>query len=561
MQALGWATLNSFWQMAVLWCLFSVSNHFIRLSANAKYRMAVSALFLGFGWFVASAVLYHQNQSSAYAFFQNTVPNSNGLLTACLLSASLAYLSLLMFPAYRLFRNWQFVQAVKKEGLSKAHLNYRLFVKNIAGHLGIKKNVRLVVSDLVHSPITVGYVKPMILLPVAALNNLSTAQVEAILLHELSHIRRYDYLVNFIVTVIHTLLYFNPFVKFFMTVVENERETCCDELVLQFGYDKVGYASALLHLEKTSAQHKVLTLAAAGKQNLLTRIEKIVGMEKKKTFRLVQIVPLAAALFCVLLFNSVLIIQDAKVGTAMSYAGDTVLMPWHLEKSGKRKIIPSLRNELAPADCPEAVAATPTPEIEVEIYNGQALPLEEMPHEEALAELPPANDLLHQVDYNETEGQLTKDEKADVKTAVEATKKVFRALQLKEIDAAIADAMTEREKALLHQAYLHELNKLNWNNVEKNLNANYDALNWDRIKTDLTLAMKQVKMDSLQTVLSQALTELEKVENQLQKAQTKLQCNPVPDASVHEIKEAKITLRQNLDSLRKAARPKKIVQL
>src|SRR5205823_1023949 len=158
---------------------------------------------------------------------------------------------------------------------------------------------------LVSSPVTIGYLKPIILLPVAALNHLSTAQVEAVLLHELSHIRRYDYLINLIVSVIHTLLYFNPFVKAFINTMEAEREACCDELVLQFGYDKVGYASALLHLEKTSRQYQALALAAAGKQNLLTRIEKIVGMEKKKTFKLVQIVPLFLALFCILLFNSV----------------------------------------------------------------------------------------------------------------------------------------------------------------------------------------------------------------------------------------------------------------
>jgi beta-lactamase regulating signal transducer with metallopeptidase domain len=100
---------------------------------------------------------------------------------------------------------------------------------------------------------------------VAALSNLSTQQVEAILLHELSHIRRYDYLVNFIVSIISTFLYFNPFVKQLARAIEEERENCCDQLVLQFGYDKVGYAAALLTLEKLSAARHALDLAATAK--------------------------------------------------------------------------------------------------------------------------------------------------------------------------------------------------------------------------------------------------------------------------------------------------------
>ncbi|RYZ28156.1 MAG: M56 family metallopeptidase, partial [Chitinophagaceae bacterium] len=240
LQALGWATLNSFWQMAILWCAFVSVNHLFKLSATRKYQASVGAMLIGFAWFITTFVLYYQNNSSSYAIFENTITHSNSLLNICLISASLTYLLLLIFPAARLFRNWQFVQVIKKEGLGKADLNYRLFVQKVSGHLGITKKVKLVISNLVTSPVTIGYLKPMILLPVAAMNQLTTSQVEAILLHELSHIRRYDYLVNFIVSIIHTLLYFNPFVKFFMNTIEAERETCCDELVLQFGYDKVG---------------------------------------------------------------------------------------------------------------------------------------------------------------------------------------------------------------------------------------------------------------------------------------------------------------------------------
>src|SRR4029078_66537 len=334
LQSLGWATLNSFWQMALLWCIYLAINSVFKISAHKKYQLAVGAIVAGFVWF-ALTFLYYFNSSavSSIAIFDQTVSESNSILNIFLLSASLSYLVVLIFPSYRLFRNWQFVQRIKKQGLQKADLNYRLFVRKISAQLGIGKKVFVYMSELVTSPVTVGYLKPIVLLPVAVLSNLSTQQVEAILLHELSHIKRYDYLVNFMVSIISTFLYFNPFVKQFIRAIEEERENCCDQLVLQFGYDKVGYASALLTLEKLSIACHPLALGAAGKNYLLNRIEKIVGMEKKKGFRRNQFAGLLAALFCIVNFNSILIIKDKKQNNNL-YAFADFTSPFNLFDDG-----------------------------------------------------------------------------------------------------------------------------------------------------------------------------------------------------------------------------------
>ena len=113
LQALGWATLNSFWQMAVLWCLFFGANHLFKLSATKKYQASVGAMLIGFAWFVTTFVLYYQNHTSTYAIFENTISHTNSLLNICLIAASVTYLILLVFPAVRLFKNWQFVQVIK----------------------------------------------------------------------------------------------------------------------------------------------------------------------------------------------------------------------------------------------------------------------------------------------------------------------------------------------------------------------------------------------------------------------------------------------------------------
>ncbi len=552
LQSVGWAILNSFWQMAFLWCLFAGANYVLKPGAAKKYRAAVLTLFFGFGWFIATAISYYQNPSSTYTLLENSIIYTNSLLQICLLSASISYLVLLLFPLLQLFKNWQFIQFIKTEGLSKAAPEYRVFVSKIACHLGIQKKVKLAVSRFVSSPLTIGYLKPLILIPVAAFNNLTVAQIEAILLHELAHIRRYDYLLNLIVSIVHTLFYFNPFAKLFVRVIETERETCCDELVLQFGYDNVGYASALLHLEKTASHHPALALGAAGKKNLLTRIEKIVGMEKKKTFRLVQMVPLFAALVCILLFNSILIIKDAGKGSKIPYAYETVFMPWQLNnfQSPKNKI---LEEKTLPKQAQNLVAVVPN-QMKIEIFNSGT------EKEIANCETKTQTDShFKTVNFDDIDGTLSKEEKDNVSNSVEATKKMMRTTQWKEIETSIAEVLNKKEKAVVKQEYLQELEKVNWNNVEQNLKANYDRLDWNAINENVTQAMASVKLDSLQTVFSLALKELNKAEKE-QKIKTKIAIAPIPDASLTTLKIARETLCKNLDSI-KSLRPKKIVRL
>jgi hypothetical protein len=374
-------------------------------------------------------------------------------------------------------------------------------------------------------------------------------------LHELSHIRRYDYLVNFAVSIIYTLLYFNPFAKAFMNSIETERETCCDEIVLQFGYNKIDYAAALLHLQKASTLHSVLALGAAGKQNLLNRIEKIVGMEKKKTFKLVQIVPLLAALFCVLLFNSILIIKDGSGGlpTNVSYAYEQIFIPWQMNNSKGGKMIVPAEGKPKQQQFQNLVASTPN-QIKIDIYNS--------PAQEAAAmeePLPTAPEHLLPVNFDDVDDGLTKEEKENVETTVAATKKVIGSLQWKEIDASFAEVLNKKEKAIAKQEYLQELQKVNWSNIEQNLKAGYDKLDWTSINANVSKAMAQVQLDSLQNIYSIALTELQKMEREL-KVKAKTKCSALPDASVEEIKIAKEFLRKNIDSIR-SFRPKKVVHL
>jgi len=413
--------------------------------------------------------------------------------------------------------------------------------------------VLVYLSDLVKSPMTIGYIKPIILLPVAALNNLSTQQVEAILLHELSHIRRYDYLINLIISIINTILYFNPFVKQFMQTIEEERENCCDQLVLQFGYDKVSYASALLSLEKMSARQRVLALGATGKKYLLSRIEKIVGMEQKKGFSRNQFAGMVAALFCIVIFNSFLIIREKKQ-SIHSFAYETFANPFSFSNedgsSKSHSTTPgtdtkgswasaksSAKGQQAPVGvCPVSVASPALPQ--------------------QMAEEQPK---FIQVGLDEVDASLTKEQKDKVESTVDATKQVVANMQWKVVENNIADAMTSDEKTKVKQEYITRLNKnINWENVEQNMKAQYENLDWNKINTNVNAALTLIKLDSLQKTYTAILTQLDKSEP-CSKAQ--VTASPLPDQSVEQLNQSKQELRKRLEVIDALRNPKKVVRL
>src|SRR6185436_19147742 len=274
LQALGWAVLNSLWQMAFLWVIFQVILSFGINKPSAKSKLATVLLSTGFVWFMYTLIFHWfidpdsiKRSLLAIGSFEtgNTVWNER--LQLMLPYASAIYLLLLTLPTIQFIRNYKFVRLIRTKGLSKCNVDLRIFVQRFAERMGIHKPVHIYISDLISSPVTIGFLKPIILMPIAAINNLTVKQVEAVLLHELAHIRRHDYFINLLINFFHTVLYFNPFVKLFAKTIEREREKSCDEIVMQFPYDPHGYASALLVLEKNNYMRQRLAVAASGQRN------------------------------------------------------------------------------------------------------------------------------------------------------------------------------------------------------------------------------------------------------------------------------------------------------
>src|SRR5262249_18703553 len=153
-------------------------------------------------------------------------------------------------------------------------LDMKLFTQEKAFQFGINKKVAVWLSNSINTPLTFGFLKPVILLPVALMNNISTKQAETLIIHELVHIKMNDFLLNWFMIAAETIFFFNPFVAFICKRIRLEREQHCDVSVIAFNYQPALYAEALLKAEQIKRMIPDLQLAAVStRKQLLHRIQ------------------------------------------------------------------------------------------------------------------------------------------------------------------------------------------------------------------------------------------------------------------------------------------------
>jgi beta-lactamase regulating signal transducer with metallopeptidase domain len=568
LQALGWAVLNSLWQIAFLWVIFQVILSFGINKPSVKSKLATVLLSTGFAWFMYTLIFHWfidpdsiKRSLLAVGSFETGNTAWNEKLQLILPYASGVYLLLLIVPAFQFIRNYKFVQVIRTTGLSKCNVDLRIFVQRFAERMGIHKPVHIYISDLISSPVTIGFLKPIILVPIAAINNLTVKQVEAVLLHELAHIRRHDYFINLLINFIHTILYFNPFVKLFAKTIEREREKSCDEIVMQFQYDPHGYASALLMLEKNNFMRQRMAVAASGQRNdLLHRIEKILGIEKRKTPDFKKLGGLLAGLICIIGLNAIFFFSSPVIQNN-SLAFSAFTNPFYQLVSDGREFTIDKPVQKQKAE-PQIAAVRKVSSNHSNLQNKRVEQFKVgvvMPDQHfVLRTAERAGDFALVDQRMQLEPKLKKYQEEQVKGTVEATKKILEEGQWKQVEKKVADALTENEKECLKQKYFTDLSKVNWQNLEEKLRLSYNNINWEKVNNQLNTAITTIKLDSLTEVYNVALEDLNKAEDWM--TQNKVVSIPDTDLQLCEIKQQKKQVQQQIQTI-KAIKERKIVHL
>ncbi len=167
-------------------------------------------------------------------------------------------------------------ERARRRGLMPVVESVEQTIAELAARLRSRGPVRVFESLLTETPTLVGWLAPVILLPTSALCGLTPLQLRAILAHELAHVRRHDYLVNLLQTVVETLLFYHPAVWWISRRIRHEREICCDDLAVALCGDGLAYARALAALEEERSAMPALGIAARG-GSLSERIRRILN--------------------------------------------------------------------------------------------------------------------------------------------------------------------------------------------------------------------------------------------------------------------------------------------
>jgi|GEM_PF-559054 len=286
--ALGWTLVHSLWEGALVALALAGALCILR-SGRARYAagcFAMLALLACFGITFQHVLLQQRIQSAAPLRAIPAAPPDlgDGSSVARFQAGfnAVDYLPWLapfwiagvVFFQLRGVASCLAARRLRATGVCASTVFWQTRLDRLAVQLRLSTPVTLLESCLAEVPVVIGYMRPAILMPVGLLAGLPAGQVESILLHELAHIRRHDYLVNLLQIFVEGLVFYHPAVWWISGVIRAERENCCDDRVVAAQGDAVAYAAALLALEQNRGAVREAVLAATG-GSLVKRVRRL----------------------------------------------------------------------------------------------------------------------------------------------------------------------------------------------------------------------------------------------------------------------------------------------
>ncbi|WP_343703457.1 M56 family metallopeptidase [Chitinophaga sp.] len=187
-----------------------------------------------------------------------------------------------LFKCFRMGMGFYHIHHIRRHQVHEPDESWKIRAEQLAGLLGIRRVVKLVESGLVQVPLTVGFLKPCIFIPLGLLAQLPPDQVEAVLLHELAHIRRKDYLVNIVQSFVESIFFFNPALLWISARLRDEREACCDDVALAYTPQQGSYLHALVAFAAHTPANGLQMAIIHKKHHLLNRVKRMLTQENQK---------------------------------------------------------------------------------------------------------------------------------------------------------------------------------------------------------------------------------------------------------------------------------------
>lgn len=302
--ALFWTLVHSLWQGILLAIVSAIILFRTKKSVAAlRYRLLcsgfilfniISAITFFYEMHLTStdsnealphAVTYVTNNNIAIAVTHNAGTDFFERTISFIQSGEdfivLAWIIIIMLKCISLLTGLRAVYLLKRRQVTNAGAYWDSRLKELASKIGITKPVVLLKSAIAEIPMAAGYLKPVILFPIAAFTTLTIEEIDSILLHELAHIRRRDYLVNILQSFAEILFFFNPAVIWISSLIKDERENCCDDIAIGQVENKKVFIHALMRFQEYNTVPKYAAFFSGRKHHLFNRVKRIINNNNK----------------------------------------------------------------------------------------------------------------------------------------------------------------------------------------------------------------------------------------------------------------------------------------
>lgn len=584
-RAFGWTLLHSFWQaFCVYACLRVVLKIWPMASAAIKYHLSFLSLAGISGWFAwtffhelsliraehAAEKMALTLDASTLATVAQHVQEQPASGLQMMLPGMEVYFPVLVaiyaigvvIMAIKLCIDLAQLRQIRQQDVTSMGKEWEHHLVKLAERMGVARKVQLFISKHLQVPVMIGFLRPIILLPAAMVNNLSPDQLEAILLHELAHIKRNDYLLNIFQSIVETILFFNPFVWWISKNIRLEREHCCDDLVIAGTVQPLQYARALVALEEYRLTANPMAMAAADdKHHLLHRIKRIMEMKKKNlnyTQRMMAMLIILTGLVSIAWLNPSA--NSAKVESFFGWTNDTVPVP--------PPAPPAPPAVTAPA-APPAVIASAAPVVPPLPPAAPVLPAPMTPTAPGLPPTPPApptppdpnfnfdfdfdfgndtlpgkrrkivitNDKGEVKEYNSIEEMP----EADRKKMEENYIRMQQAqVDMNKISREIRESMKNVNWDKMNKEIAESMKKVDWEKINKNIAESLKKVDWNKMNQEIAESMKKVDWDKVNKEIAESLKKVDwnKMNKEIQDKMKNIQWDKIQNELKKNMKKA-----------------------
>ena len=288
-EQIGWTLVHSVWQLLCLVSIYIITILLTKKAANRYwigtfllvFQVAISIItFIELEGSISKNVTTLTNFSNlGQSFFQTILffleKNVKLISVLWFIGAGLLFLKLVIsyFAVYQLKNSKNHIAQAKLDEI----LNSLVLKMKITQEIGIKMNANVQV------PMIMGTIKPLILIPVSLISGLTTKQLEVIIAHELAHLKRNDFFINIIQSLVDIVFFYHPAMWWLSSEIRKERENCCDDMAIKVTGNKILLAKTLIQIQETITFSPKLALAFGKKTfSLKDRILRIVGITSRQ---------------------------------------------------------------------------------------------------------------------------------------------------------------------------------------------------------------------------------------------------------------------------------------